>query len=338
MERDLSVPETDVVFEVRPDLEGRRLDLFLKERMPWRSRHAIQALIREGSVRVNGERLKAGRKVFDGDRVTIELEPIDPATIHHDRIPLTFLHEDDHVAVLDKQPGIIVHPAGRQLHNTLLNAVYHHYRVRRPDPAVTPRLGHRLDRDTSGVLLVSKNRDVRRVVQEIFEAHRVEKEYFAIVHGAMKDDAGLIDEPIDMQARPYGGTRMVVRAGGLPSRTRFRVLERFEAHTLVHLFPQTGRTHQLRVHLAHLGHPIVCDTLYGHERELHCGDRTLIDRQALHSCRLRLPHPVTEETLDVHSGAPGDMTAVLEALRDRAPVLPYSPPDDEAPPSEGETR
>ena len=314
-DRDLSVPEQQVSFEVTPAFDSMRLDLYLKRHLSWRSRNAIQTLIKGGSIRVNGELLKAGRRVYVGDHVTIDLDPIDPSTIRHHEIPLAFLYEDEHIAVLDKQPGIIVHPVSHQLYNTLINAIYYHYRTRLGQPHVSPRLGHRLDRNTSGVLLISKNKDVRRTVQEIFESHRVQKAYVALVHGSLADDEGLIDAPLAPEKREFGGVRMVVRDDGSASSTRYRVLERFESYTYVRLEPKTGRTHQLRVHMQHLGHPILCDDLYGRESALGVGGRVLLDRQALHSCMLRFPHPVTEQDMNVECDPPGDMTTVLDALR-----------------------
>lgn len=341
-DRDLSAPDEQVSFEVTPAFDSLRLDLYLKRHLPWRSRNAIQSAIKSGVIRVNGEALKAGRRVFTGDHVTIDLDPVDPATIRHDEIPLAFLYEDEHIAVLDKQPGIIVHPVSHQLYNTLINAIHYHYRTRLGQDHVSPRLGHRLDRNTSGVLLISKSKEVRRSVQDIFEQHRVEKAYVALVHGVITSDEGVIEAPLAEEKRERGGVRMVVRADGAASRTRYRVLERFADHTFVRLEPRTGRTHQLRVHMQHLGHPIVCDDLYGRETAvastLTSGasaaedeGRILLDRQALHSCMLRFPHPVTEEAMTIESDAPADMTAALDALRNDRRLVPIQRvPADEA--------
>lgn len=324
--RDLSVPLERVSLEVTPEFDGSRLDHFLRRQLPWRSRSQLQGRIRQGRVLVNGERMKPGRRVFAGNRVEIALDSIDPSTIRHHEIPLHFLYEDEHIALLDKQPGIIVHPVSYQLFNTLINALHYHYRVRRNEPDVSPRLGHRLDKETSGVLLVAKNREVRRVIQEIFERHRVRKQYLALVHGIMPDGEP-IDEPIATTRLPRGGVRMVVREDGAPSRTAYEVVECFERHSLVRLEPETGRTHQLRVHLAHRGHPILADSRYGRESALAALDgRPVLDRQALHSSRLVFPHPVTGETLDVRAPLPPDMSGVREALRAGLPLAPAERP------------
>ncbi len=317
MERDLSIPDEEVRFDVSSAYDGLRLDLFLKRQLPWRSRSFIQSVIRTGRIRVNGEWIKAGRRVFDGDVVTIELAPVDPASIRHDQIPLTFLYEDEHIAVIDKQPGLLVHPVSAQLYNTLINALHYEYRVRRGEADVAIQLGHRLDRNTSGVLLISKHRAVRRSVQDLFEKHRAKKAYFAIVHGRLTDDAGEIDAPLRSDYRERGGFRTTVTPNGAPSLTRYEVLERFPRHTFVRLEPKTGRTHRLRVHMKHLGHPMLCDSEYGHETELYAngGSTPLLDRQALHSCMLRFAHPVTNDPLSIESAPPADMSAVLEALR-----------------------
>lgn len=324
MERDLSIPDEEVRFDVTSAFDGLRLDLFLKRRLPWRSRNFIQSVIRTGRIRVNGENIKAGRRVFDGDVVTIELEPVDPATIKHADIPITFLYEDDHIAVVDKQPGLLVHPVSAQLYNTLINALHYEYRVRRGETDVAIQLGHRLDRDTSGVLLISKDRGVRRSVQGLFENQRAEKAYLSIVHGRVERDYGEIDQPLLSDYRETGGFRTTVDPAGSPSQTLYEVLERFPHHTFVRLTPKTGRTHQLRVHMKHLGHPMLCDHEYGTETALRArdGDTVLLERQALHSCRLGFEHPVTGEPMVVESGPPADMAAVLDALRNGRELVP----------------
>jgi 23S rRNA pseudouridine1911/1915/1917 synthase len=315
---------------VTPAYHGRRLDVFLRDRLPWRSRTAIKTLILGGRVRVDGATSKPGRKVLEGDVVEVVPEAPSVDEIRHDEIPLSFLYEDEHVFVLDKQAGLIVHPVAHQLYNTLINALHYHYRARLGQLDVSPKLAHRLDRDTSGVLLVSKNKRMRKILQDAFEGKRVGKEYRAIVHGVIPDDTGRIDAPLLLRTREDGRRMMIVDGDGAVSMTRFEVLERFEAHTYVRLTPVTGRTHQLRVHMSHRGHPILCDRLYGRESRVADSPpgsdgnapRVLIERQALHSGRLVFPHPATGEILDIRSPLPPDMEEVLRHLRRGGRLFP----------------
>ncbi len=339
-EPDLTVPAEEVVYRVSEAFHGMRLDQFLRRKLVWRSRNSIQSVIREKRIRVNGCWLKPGRRVYDGDRVVIHLPPVDPADVKHDEIPLRFLYEDEHIAVLDKQPGIIVHPVSNQLYNTLINAIHYHYQIRLGLKHVRPRLAHRLDRDTSGVLLVSKDKSNRRTLQDTFESHRVRKHYFAFVRGRVEADAGEIDAPLAQTRRPLGGVRMVVRDDGLPSLTRFEVLERFEEATYIKLEPHTGRTHQLRAHMAHLGHPMFCDAVYGRETGVRLpGDREpMLKRQALHSCSLRFPHPVTDEPMHIESPLPDDIARAVDAARAGQDFVSLHEEDDPVDPETPERR
>jgi len=324
MESDLSGALERIRFLVTPAFHGRRLDLFLREHLPWRSRTSIQGLILEGRVRVDGERLRPGRKVLEGETVEVEPKAPPPDSIRHDEIPLRFLYEDEHIVVVDKQAGLLVHPVSHQLYNTLVNALHYHYRARLGRLDVVPKLAHRLDRNTSGVLLVTLSKATRQTLQDAFEEKRVGKEYLAVVHGIVREDHGRIDAPLRVTTREQGRRLMIIDGDGAPSMTRFEVLERYDAHTFVRLVPITGRTHQLRAHMRHLGHPILCDGLYGRETRLAAvprdgangaKPRVVLDRQALHSNRLVFPHPVTGEYLDIRSPLPADIEEVLRSLR-----------------------
>jgi 23S rRNA pseudouridine1911/1915/1917 synthase len=252
--------------------------------------------------------------------VRIPADPTAPAKEHDD--DLVVLYEDDAVVAVDKPSGMTVHPVGRIRHGTLINKLHARYRRDQPGADVVPRLGHRLDKDTSGVVLVVKNRRVDAAVTDLFTRRRVRKTYLALVHGVPAAAAGEIDAPLARD--PEGDTilHMTVAQGGLPSRTRWRVREAFARHALLEVSPLTGRTHQIRVHLAHIGHPVLCDHLYGDLRPLWVdeeerGGTLLLDRLALHAHRLELDHPTTGAPLVLVSPLPPDLVKAVDALRAR---------------------
>jgi 23S rRNA pseudouridine1911/1915/1917 synthase len=322
---DLSRPVREHAFVVNAPEAGLRLDTVLRRHFPWRSRTRFQAMLDRGEAELNGRRAKASARVRAGDRVVVKI-PRDPTAPEKESDEgLVVLYEDDAVLAIDKPSGMTVHPVGRIRHGTLINKL--HARFRSDDPArdTVPRLGHRLDKDTSGVVLVVKNRRVDAAVTEAFTRRRVRKTYLALVHGVPREREGLVDAPLARD--PDGDTllHMAVREGGMASRSRWRVREAFERHALLELEPLTGRTHQLRVHMAHAGHAIVADHLYGDLRPLRLSDvlpdvpeeqdRLLLDRLALHAHRLELAHPVTGAPLALTSPLPPDLAGTLEALR-----------------------
>jgi 23S rRNA pseudouridine1911/1915/1917 synthase len=321
---DLSKPLEDVGLRVDRAYDGLRLDRFLREKLPWRSRAAIQRMIREGRVLVNDRPGKAGERVRHRDAVRVRAVEPAPGEIRHAEIPLRILYEDEWLVALDKQPGILTHPVGRTLYNTLINALHHRYRnVDDPSRDVIPKLVHRLDRDTSGVLLISKDDRVRATLSAQFETKQVEKEYLAIVCGVPERDAGTIDLPIGVAgAAGHGRAAMAIRA----SLTEYRVLERLPGFALVRALPRTGRTHQIRVHLAAIGLPIVCDARYGGGSELRGdgaaageSDEPILSRQALHAERLRFVHPVSRHPMEIRAELPGDLERALAFLRSQLP-------------------
>jgi 23S rRNA pseudouridine1911/1915/1917 synthase len=339
---DLSRPLEAYAFTVNVPEEGARLDLVLRAHYPWRSRTRFQAMLERGDVTVNGAPAKASLRLRRGDRVAVRI-PADPAAPakepHGD---LVVLYEDDAVVAVDKPSGMTVHPVGRIRHGTLINKLHARYRRDEPGTDVVPRLGHRLDKDTSGVVLAVKNRTVDAAVTELFTRRRVRKTYLALVDGVPAAREGAIDAPLARD--PDGDTilHMAVDPAGLPSRTRWRVREAFARHALLEVEPLTGRTHQIRVHLAHVGHPVLCDHLYGDLRPLwtdagaprpEAGERLrggglvpLLDRLALHAHRLELPHPTTGDPLVLVSPLPPDLARAVEALRTDAARGHAAPP------------
>lgn len=302
-------------FVANADDDGLRLDVFLKLKVPWRSREHLKSRIRDGEVTIQGTVPKASRIVREGEEVLLQLKkegiPFDPATI-----PLTILYEDEVLVALDKAPGFVVHPVGMHQMDTIINAL--HYRYRRtedPDKDIVPKLAHRLDQHTSGVLLVAKRDDVRAELGRQFARREVQKEYLAIVLGTPNPPTGSIEAPIGPPLDTKRRVPMTVRDDGEPSLTFFELVESFGSHSLVRCRPRSGRTHQIRVHLSWLGHPLVADRLYGDGEPLERGGRTILDRYPLHSASLTFTHPMTEERQTIEAPLPQDMLTALEVLR-----------------------
>jgi 23S rRNA pseudouridine1911/1915/1917 synthase len=319
---DLGRPVTEIDIAVSPGEDGLRLDALLKRYVTWRSRTRLKERCSSGFVTVNGVPRKGGVRVRDGDQVHADLGELEEE-VRHEEIRIEILYEDEQLVAIDKQAGIVVHPAGRYLFNTLINAL--HLRYRRPDNPeldVIPKLCHRLDRETSGVLLVSKDDGIRPSLSFQFLNRLVEKEYLAIVHGVVESRAGFIDGPIGASERGDHRMRREVRPDGQPARTDYRVLARGPAHTLVAARPHQGRTHQIRVHLDHLGHAVVDDPIYGPGP----GTGLRLGRQALHNRKLRFYHIALDRFVRIEAALPDDMVTFARragiALGERDSSLP----------------
>ena len=314
---DLSRPNREFAFVVDALEEGMRLDAVLRAHFPWRSRTHYQRLVGRGDVLLDDKPSKASSRVKRGMCVVVKL-PADPLAPERETADdLVFLYEDDALAAIDKPSGMTVHPTGRIRHGTLINKLHARYRSEHRDADVVPRLAHRLDQDTSGVVLIVKSRRVDAIVTGQFTRREVQKTYLALVQGVPREVEGVVDAP--MKRDPHGGTHlhMHVHPDGQVARSGWRVLRTFRRHALVALSPHTGRQHQLRVHMAYLGHPILCDHLYGDIRPLmrpDTPDVVQLERLALHAHRLQLAHPLTREPLDFTSPLPGDLQAAVDAL------------------------
>lgn len=314
----------DLEFMVMPACDRERLDLFVKAMVPSMSRTRIQRRIGEGRVEVNAVARPANWRVLAGDGVLLRCRiPAEGADAGR-RIPLRVLYEDDDVVVVDKQPGLVVHPVGKHRHDTLLNALYWRYKDVLPGDAAVS-LANRLDQYTSGVILATKNTAAKRIVQEDFERRIPEKTYLALCRGIVEGDAGEIDLPVGRADFGRDSRRMAVRhdGAGKDALTRYRVEERFAAgFTLVRLKPVTGRQHQLRVHMSAIGHPLAADLQYGGGRRLVLvrgdGAEALLDRYALHACRFAFRHPGTGARMEFSAPLAGDMEASIAALRQGA--------------------
>lgn len=295
---------------------GARLDKYLADRVPELSRSAAQRLIHDGRVAVNDEPLKAGYKVRVGDLVVVHLPAGESTEPVAEAIPLKVVYEDQALIVVDKSAGMVVHPAPGHPSGTLVNALLAYCPELATSGDDRPGIVHRLDRDTSGLILVAKSEKVRRALQRQFKERRVHKAYLALLDGRLQPAWGRIEAPIGRD--PHHRQRMSILSGGREAITEYHVLERF-AHvmgpavgdyTLVEAEPQTGRTHQIRVHFASIGHPLVGDAVYGRQRS-----RLPVPRQFLHACRLGFEHPVTGQRMELEAPIPADLAAVLGLLR-----------------------
>ena len=298
--------------ELRLDEAGKRLDLVLHQRFPQYSRARLQDWIKNGHVRVNGETCRASHLARQGDAV--DVEPAAPAPLHAapEEIPLTVLYEDSDIVAIDKPAGMVVH-AGAGVHSgTLVNALLHRFgSLSRAAGELRPGIVHRLDRYTSGVLLVAKNDAAHQRLAEQFASRQVEKTYLALVHGNVKQDRGRIEKPIARD--PKQRVRMTARlASGRAAWSEYRVLRRLQGFTLLEVRIGTGRTHQIRVHLASIGHPVVGDRLYGAPAKI-AGQPTL-PRYFLHAHRIKFAQPSTGQPVTIESPLAPELEAWIDNL------------------------
>jgi len=307
---------------VPDELAGKRLDQVLAELFPDYSRSRLQKWVKSGRVTVNGTPRAVKEKVTAGDR--IELQVVEEAVIEDvpEKIDLDILYEDDDLIVINKPPGLVVHPAAGNPAGTLLNGLLHH------DPSLEtlPRAGivHRLDKDTSGLLVVARSQRAHKQLVEMLQKRDIHREYRTIVNGLMVA-GGTVDEPIGRHPVHRKKMAVLYSESAKPAMTDYRVLERFRAHCLLQVKLHSGRTHQIRVHMAHIRHPVVGDPLYGGRLQIPagCGDALRealrrFRRQALHAFRLGFDHPATGEWIEWEAPMPDDMEQLLSVLREDA--------------------
>ena len=298
---------------VGSDLAGKRLDVALARLEPTLSRAQVQRLIEQGEIKVAGAASKPAHKLRAGERIEGSVpEPV-PARLSPQAIPLVILHEDADLVVIDKAAGMVVHPAAGHAQGTLVNALLHHCRdLSGIGGELRPGIVHRLDKDTSGVLVVAKHDRAHRALAAQWKLHSIDREYLAFVRGAPRTDSGTVDAPIGRH--PTDRKRMSTRARvGRNAVTHWRVEERLREATLLRVRLETGRTHQIRVHLASIALPVLGDPVYGGGRALP--QARTIARQALHAAVLGFTHPTTGERVRFESPLPADLLALLESLR-----------------------
>lgn len=302
--------------------QGRRIDQFLSETNLHLSRSQAKKLIEEEMILLNNQKTKPSAHIKSGDLISGRLPEPKPLSLEPEPLPLPILYEDSSIIVIDKPAGMVVHPAAGNTSGTLVNALLHYCKdLAGINGVLRPGIVHRLDRETSGVMVVAKDDEAFHQLARQFKNRLVEKVYLAVAHGIFKQDEGLIDTPIGRH--PVQRKRMSTRTRkGKTAMTRWKVLERFGPLAFLEIYPQTGRTHQIRVHLSSLGHPILGDPLYGRKGKpgsiqdailKECAKR--MNRQALHAHRLGFNHPRTGEKVQFVAPIPQDMEGTLECLR-----------------------
>jgi len=311
---------------VPPQLSDKRLDQAAAELMPEHSRSRLQSWIKSGALTVNGTVRKPRDKVMLDDVLDLDAEPEVQVTWEAEPISLDIVYEDEHLLVINKLAGLVVHPAAGHADGTLVNALLNHA----PEVENLPRAGivHRLDKDTSGIMVVARSLIAHTSLVDQLQTRTMGREYEAVVVGSLTGGA-TVDAPIGRH--PQDRKRMAVVSSGKPAVTHYRLLERFAAHTHIQCKLESGRTHQIRVHMTHVRHPLVGDPAYGGRLRLPKGTTeelrqalAAFNRQALHARRLTLEHPETGETLSWEVPLPEDMVQLIEALRKHARELENS--------------
>ncbi|HEX8173355.1 MAG TPA: RluA family pseudouridine synthase [Thermoanaerobaculia bacterium] len=316
--RDVSGSRAETIGEAQ---SGLRLDRALGELFPEHSRSFLARLIEEGRVRLDhAVAAKASQRVESGQRVTVEIPAPAPSGLASQDLPLTILHEDDDLVVIDKPAGLVVHPAAGHADGTLVNALLFHVKdLSGIGGEIRPGIVHRLDKDTSGVMLIAKNDEAHRTLTSQWGTEAVRKEYLAIVYGTPSELRGTVDAPIGRD--PRDRKKMAVVAGGRQAITDYEVRERLRYVSLLRCRLRTGRTHQIRLHMKHLGHPIVGDPLYSGPQWRGIPDKkaqralSSLRRQALHATQITFTHPRTQAPMTFESPLPEELRAVLDELR-----------------------
>jgi 23S rRNA pseudouridine1911/1915/1917 synthase len=309
-----------LTFHVDETDANTRIDAYLAERVSGWSRSRLQKLIEDGDVLVNDAASKSSYKLRAGDEIEAELTPSVSASFAPENIPLDIVYEDPSIIVVNKAPGLVVHPAAGVPSGTLANALAFHFeQLSQSAGTVRPGIVHRLDRDTSGLMVVAKTDDAHEKLADQFRAREVFKSYLAFVHGRVSPERGRIEQPIARD--PRNRARMAIVRGGRPALSLFKVNRTFERFTLLDVEIKTGRTHQIRVHLAAIKHPVVGDKTYGGGREntiaspkLRAALRTL-DRQFLHAAHLGFRHPATGDSMRFSAPLPADLESLLNVVQ-----------------------
>ena len=300
------------IFPVSAAEAGQRLDRYLVAALRDLSRSGVQQLIEEGQVLVNGQQSKPGYALRPGDEVqVVRVNRTIAANLQPQSLPLDIVYEDEDLLVINKAAGMVVHPAPGHTDDTLVNALLARYpEMHRSagEEDVRPGIVHRLDKDTSGLLIVAKNARTQAALIEQMKEHQITKRYLALVEGIVSLDQGSIDAPIGRDPR-HRQQMAITSVGSREARTHFRVLQRFKHHTLLLIQLETGRTHQIRVHLKAIGHPVAGDPTYG---ATHAHPNLVLNRQFLHAYQLSFSHPTTEALLELEALLPADLQNVLD--------------------------
>jgi len=296
----------DKVYSFVVDMPGTRLDKYVCQKCSELSRTYVQKLIGDGHITVNDLVVKAGLKLNIGDRLTVTIPSAAPSLLLPEAIPLNIIYEDDDLLVIDKPAGLAIHPAPGHPSHTLVNAILSHLpTLPDTDDSLRPGIVHRLDKDTSGVMLVAKNSRAQANLIDQFKTHSVVKAYLALVKGHLTPESGVIEAPIGRD--PRNRKRMAVVTKGREARTQYNVVKYVGDDTLLEVKPETGRTHQIRVHLSAIGYPVVGDKVYGVKSPF-------LSRQFLHAYRLGVKLPSTGEYVEFESELPPDLAQALKDI------------------------
>ena len=299
-----------MILEITENQAGERIDRFLADSQDL-TRSFLQKILKEGEVIVNGKSVKSNYKLRKGDRIEFEIpEAVEPDIVAED-IPLSILYEDADVLVVDKPKGMVVHPAAGHYSRTLVNAVMYHCKgeLSGINGVLRPGIVHRIDRDTTGSIIICKNDMAHNEIARQLKEHSINRRYRAIVTGVLKDEEGTIEGAIGRDKKDR--KKMAITADGKPAVTHYRVLQRFKHYTYVECVLETGRTHQIRVHMASIGHPLLGDEVYGRR-----SDKYKCEGQCLHAMTLGFHHPRTGEYIEVNAPLPPyfeHLLAVLES-------------------------
>lgn len=320
----------EVTFDIKKVFDDKRIDRYLASRLPDYSRTFIQKLIKEGAVLVNGRTVKSSYDIQKGDFISVQVPVLEESKVVPEYIPIDIVYEDDYLMLINKPYDMVVHPAGGHPSGTLVNALaFHCQNLSQVNGPLKAGIVHRLDRDTSGIMLTIKSDAVHSHIAMQFEKRYVRKEYLAVVEGELMLDSDEISLPI---ARHKIDTqKMAVRHDiGKEAVSIYEVVERFRGYTLVKVMPKTGRTHQIRVHMRAIGHPVVADFMYSSHEACYLSDLLqkerepeeipIIERQALHAHRIEFFHPIQNKKMEFEVDMPEDISALVKTLRD---VRPY---------------
>ena len=302
-EMKLSVPQEDA---------GKRIDSWLSEHIDGLTRSAVQNLLSEQAVNADGKSVKKNYKLAGGEVLTVIMPELREVDLAAEDIPLDIVYEDEDIVVVNKPRGMVVHPAVGNWSGTLVNALMFHCgeSLSGINGEHRPGIVHRIDKDTSGLLVVAKNDRAHQSLAEQIQAHSAGRRYFAVVYGCPREETGTIQAPI--ARHPVDRKKMAVLTGGREAITHYQVLEHYQGYTLMKFRLETGRTHQIRVHMAHIGHPIIGDPLYGPAK-----DKWKLQGQCLHAGELELTHPVTGERMLFEAPLPEYFEKVLQKLRNQ---------------------
>lgn len=289
--------------------KGTRIDKYLSDAIEGKSRSFIQGLIEKDSIKVNGKIPKSNYKLKALDEIEVILPEPEVLNVEAENIPIDIIYEDEDVVVVNKAQGMVVHPAPGNYTGTLVNALlYHCKNLSSINGVIRPGIVHRIDKDTSGVLVVAKNDEAHTILSEQLKDHSMKREYYALIEGRLKNDSGTIDKPLARSKKDR--LKIGIVEGGKRAVTHYKVIERFNGYTLIKCVLETGRTHQIRVHMASIGFPLVGDPLYGFKRQ-----KFKVRGQVLHAKTLGFIHPRTKEYMEFTTDLPEYFSNILNKLR-----------------------